>query len=34
MFNCHVCDAKYVSVSGLNKHLRTKHKDTTKGTTR
>jgi len=30
MFNCQVCDAKYVSVSGLNKHLRTKHKDTPK----
>uniref|UniRef100_A0A2S2QZ28 Zinc finger protein n=1 Tax=Sipha flava TaxID=143950 RepID=A0A2S2QZ28_9HEMI len=27
MYNCQVCDAKYLSVSGLNKHLRTKHKD-------
>ena len=30
MFNCQVCDAKYISVSGLNKHLRIKHKDTPK----
>jgi len=30
MFDCQVCDAKYISVSGLNKHLRTKHKDTPK----
>lgn len=27
MFNCEVCDSKYNSVSGYNKHLRTKHKD-------
>lgn len=30
MFNCQVCDGKYNSVSGLNKHLRIKHKDTPK----
>jgi len=30
MFNCQVCDAKYNSVSGLNKYLKTKHKDTPK----
>lgn len=30
MFKCQVCDAKYNLVSGLNKNLRLKHKDTPK----
>ncbi|VVC25958.1 Zinc finger C2H2-type [Cinara cedri] len=29
MFSCEVCQSKYVSISGLNKHFRNKHKDVT-----
>lgn len=30
MFSCEVCQVEYMSVSGLNKHFRTKHKDVVK----